>query len=180
MVIEDTLLTLPIFQKYILPFVLVFTLIFAILQKTKLLGDDVKQINAIVGLVVGLMFVVFPFANDIVAQLMPFLAVSAVVLLVFMLMYGFIGGKIEGDVLHKGVKITLMIILGLALATFMLYISGWWDNIYEFLFEGSNAVTLWFNIFILIIIAVAVIAVLVDKKKGSSASSGTKSSTSGG
>ena len=87
MVVEDTLLTLPIFQEYILPFVLVFTLIFAILQKTKLLGDDVKQINAIVGFVVGLMFVVFPFANNFVVQLMPFLAVSAVVLLVFMLMY---------------------------------------------------------------------------------------------
>lgn len=164
MVVEDTLLTLPIFQEYILPFVLVFTLIFAILQKTKLLGDDVKQINAIVGFVVGLMFVVFPFANNFVVQLMPFLAVSAVVLLVFMLMYGFVWSKGEGDVLHKGVKIALMIIFGLALATFMLYISGWWESIYEFLFEGSKAVTLWFNVFILIIIAVAVISVLVDSK----------------
>jgi len=171
MVVEDTLLTLPIFQKYILPFVLVFTLIFAILQKTKLLGDDTKQINAIVGLVVGLMFVVFPFANNFVVQLMPFLAISAVVLLVFMLMYGFVWGSKEGDVLHKGVKIGLVIILGLALATFMLYIAGWWDYIYEFLFEGNNAVTLWFNVFILIIIAVAVIAVLVDKGRSSSGSS---------
>ena len=34
------------FLDYILPFVLVFTLIFAILTKTKLLGEDKKQINA--------------------------------------------------------------------------------------------------------------------------------------
>ena len=173
MVVEDTLLNLPIFQKYILPFVLVFTLIFAILQKTKLLGDDVKQINAIIGLVVSLMFVVFPFANNFVVQLMPFLAISAVVLLVFMLMYGFIWGGKDGDVLHKGVKIGLAIIGGLALVTFMLYISGWWDPIYEFLFEGSNAVTLWFNVFILIVIAVSVISVLVGKGTSSSGSSPT-------
>ncbi len=80
------------FLDYILPFVLVFTLIFAILEKTKLLGEDKKQINSLVGLVVGLILIAFPYARDIVVLLMPFLAVSAVILLVFMLLYGFILG----------------------------------------------------------------------------------------
>lgn len=162
--VEHTFLTSPIFQEYLLPFVLVFTLIFAILQKSKLLGDDSKQINAIIGLVVSLIFVAFPFANNFVVQLMPFLAVSAVVLLVFMLLYGFVWGKKEGDVLHKGVKIGLGIILGLALITFMLYIGGWWDLIYEFLFKRDDSLQIWINVFILIIIGVAVISVLVGKK----------------
>ena len=39
--------------SYALPFVLVFTLVFAILQKTKLLGDNAKQANAIIALVIG-------------------------------------------------------------------------------------------------------------------------------
>tara|TARA_Y100000310_G_C20467398_1_gene708326 strand:- start:345 stop:869 length:525 start_codon:yes stop_codon:yes gene_type:complete len=173
MVVENTLLTSPIFQEYILPFVLVFTLIFAILQRTKLLGDDTKQINAIISLVIGLMFVAFPFANNLVVQLMPFLAVSVVVLLIFMLMYGFVWHK-EGDVLHKGVKISLGVIIALALATFILYTVGWWDTIYEYLFQGSESVTLWFNIFIIIVIIVAVIAVLIKPGAGGSSSSPQK------
>ena len=65
--------------------------------------------------------IAFPFARNIVVQLMPFLAVSAVILLVFMLMYGFIWGKSE-DVLDKGMKIILAIIFGLALITVLLFI----------------------------------------------------------
>ncbi len=80
------------FRDYILPFVLVFTLIFAILEKTKLLGDDKKQVNAITGLVIGLILIGTPFARDIIVKLMPFLAIFAVILLVFMLLYGFIEG----------------------------------------------------------------------------------------
>ncbi len=123
----------PLFIDYILPFVLVFTLIFAILQKTQLLGDGKKQINAIIGLIIGLILIAFPFARNIIVQLMPFLAVSAVILLVFMLLYGFIMGKKEGDVLHKGVKIALGIILGLALITVLLFISGYWTPVYDFM-----------------------------------------------
>src|SRR3989344_3767877 len=111
----EPILISPFFVSYILPFVLVFTLIFAILQKTQLLGEGKKQIDALVGAVVGLVLIAFPFARDIIVQLMPFLAVSAVVLLVFMLLYGFIVGKKEGDVLNKGLKIVFAIILGLAL-----------------------------------------------------------------
>ena len=80
----------PYFLDYVLPFVLVFTVVFAVLQKTKLLGDEVKQINAILGLVVGLFLIAFPGPRGIIVLLMPFLAVALVILLVFMLLYGFI------------------------------------------------------------------------------------------
>ena len=120
----DPIFLSPIFLDYILPFVLVFTLIFAILQKTQLLGDGKKQVDAIVGMVIGLILIAFPFARNIVVQLMPFLAVSAIILLVFMLLYGFIVGKKEGDVLNTGLKITFGIILGLALIVVILYSAG--------------------------------------------------------
>jgi len=51
----------PLFLNYILPFVLVWTLIFAILEKTNLLGEGRRQINAIIGLVVGLILIAFHF-----------------------------------------------------------------------------------------------------------------------
>lgn len=161
----EPILISPFFTDYILPFVLVFTLIFAILQKTQLLGEGKKQINAILGLIVGLILIAFPSARDIVVQLMPFLAVSAVVLFVFMLLYGFVMGSTDGDVLHKGVKIALGIILGLALITVLLYISGYWDPIWDFMFNRSGSGQIWVNVFLVVIIAGAIAAVVSSKDK---------------
>ena len=45
------------FLDFVLPFILVFTLIFAILSKTKLLGEDKKQINALLGLIIGIILI---------------------------------------------------------------------------------------------------------------------------
>jgi len=152
----------PFFLNYILPFVLVFTLVFAILQKTQLLGDGKKQNDSLVALVIGLILIAFPFARDIVVKLMPFLAVSIAILLVFMLGYGFIyNGKVE---MHKYLKWTLMIIFGLALATVILWISGAWDGIYNFIFERNQG-QIWVNIVLVAVMAGAVVAVL--KGKGS-------------
>ena len=45
-----------------LPFLLMFTLMFAILQKTKILGDDKKNFNTVVALVMSLLIVI-PHVN---------------------------------------------------------------------------------------------------------------------
>ena len=44
-------------MDFLLPFLLVFTIIFAVMQRTKILGDK-KNYNVIVALIVGLLFVV--------------------------------------------------------------------------------------------------------------------------
>lgn len=157
----------PFFLDYILPFVLVFTLVFAILQKTKILGDEKKQIDSIVALIIGVILIAFPFARDIVVKLMPFLAVSIAVLLVFMLLYGFVYGKTEN--MQKGIKITLLIIGSLALITVILIITGAWDYIYSMMFERAEGGQIWINILLLVVIAGAIIAVISGKGgKGSS------------
>jgi len=161
----DPLLIHPYFLDFVLPFVLVFTLIFAILQKTRLLGEGKKQIDAMIGLVVGLMLIAFPGARSIVVLLMPFLAVSAVILLVFMLLYGFILGKRDGDILGDAWKKLFGAILALALITFLLIISGYWDTVYYYFF-GSNYKQIWANIILIVAIVVSVIAVI----KGDSSS----------
>ncbi len=160
-----------IFLDYILPFVLVFTLIFAILQKTQLLGEKKKQVDALIGLVVGLILIAFPFSRNIVVELMPFLAVSAVILLVFMLMYGFIFGK-KGDIFGeiKWIKVVLGIILALALITVLLMITGWWDSVYDFFFNRESSTQLWINVLLFASLIGAIIAVLLGK--GESGSSG--------
>tara|TARA_Y100000034_G_scaffold94740_1_gene114874 strand:- start:1494 stop:1997 length:504 start_codon:yes stop_codon:yes gene_type:complete len=162
----EPILISPFFTDYILPFVLVFTLIFAILQKTQLLGEGKKQINAILGLIIGVILLAFPFARDIIVKLMPFLAISAVVLFVFMLIYGFMMGKQDGDVLHKGVKIALGIIFALALVTALLFISGYWDPIYDLMFNRATSAQIWINVLLVVVIGGAIAAVLSTKDKG--------------
>ncbi|MFA5173945.1 MAG: hypothetical protein WC438_02065 [Candidatus Pacearchaeota archaeon] len=155
-----------IFMDYILPFVLIFTLVFAILQKTKLLGDSVKQINALVGLVAGLILIAFPFSRDIVLILMPFLAVSATILLVFMLLYAFVWGHSGDAIGHKWVKIVIGILLAIGLISVVLYAAGLWEPIYDFLFNRGDSGQLWVNIILIVIMAGAVIAVILPKDKG--------------
>ena len=41
-----------------LPFLLIFTLVFAIMQKTKILGEDKKNFNVIIALVMALLVVI--------------------------------------------------------------------------------------------------------------------------
>jgi len=162
----EPIFTSEIFRLFILPFVLVFTLVFAILEKTKLFGEGKRQINAIIGLVVGLILISFSFATKMVSNLMPFLAVSVVILFVFMLLYGFITGKKDGDVLHKGVKIALGIILGFAVITAVLWSAGVLDSVYDIMFNREGASQIWINVLLIGVMAGAIIAVVSSKDKG--------------
>ncbi len=156
------LLLSSFFLEIIWPFVLVFTLIFAILQKTQLLGEGKKQIDAMIGLVVAIMLVAFPPARDTIVLLMPFFAVSAVILLVFMLLYGFIAGKKEGDVLNAGWKIALISILALAIVTYLLISTGYWDKVWMLFFSGGGSV---FTTVIMIVVIVGVIIAVIKGER---------------
>jgi len=163
----EPIFTSDIFINYILPLLFVFTVIFAILEKTKLLGEDKKQIDAIVALVIGLFLIAFPYPRDIIVSLMPFLAVLVAILLVFMLLYGFIGGKKEGDVLDKGVKIVLSIIVAIAVVIFLVWATGAWDFFMSKLAGQEWSQQLWSNIIFGIIIIGVILAVVLPGKKSS-------------
>ncbi|MEM0465420.1 MAG: hypothetical protein QXW97_01815 [Candidatus Pacearchaeota archaeon] len=164
---EQPFLISGFFLYYALPFALIFTLIFAILQKTKLLGEGKKQIDAIVGLIVGLVLVSTPFARDMVLKLMPFLAVFAVILLVFMILYGFISGKKDGDILSKGWKYFFIGVLAISLIIALLVISNYWEPLYDLLVNSPGSSSIWFNALLIAVIIGALVAVLVGKDKSS-------------
>ncbi len=167
---EVNLLLNPFVQQIILPFLLVFTLIFAILEKTEVLGKEKRQVNAIIGLVVGLILIAFPIARNIIIQLMPFLAVVAVILLVFMLLYAFASGKKENP-LNKGLTIVFGIIIGIALIIMIIYASGKWDWFSNTFFKGSTGGSVFLNILVIAVIAGAIIAVMKGNPSGSGKSS---------
>lgn len=157
------LLSYPIFTDIILPFLLVFVLLFAILQKTKLLGEGKLQIDAITAFVIAALFVTFTNAVHIVTQMTIFLTIAIVVLFVFMLIYGFAYGDTKGDPLagQKWVKPTIGIIAFVSVIIGFLVISGWWDKTWNF-FTNSNMGA---NAFFIIIVAGAIMAVLSGTKK---------------
>jgi hypothetical protein len=166
----QTILSHPIFIETILPFLLVFTIVFAVLQKSKIFGEGKKQIDSIVSLVIGLVLISFAQATGIIIQLIPFLAVSLVVILVFMLLLG--SFTKEGELakeLHPGIKWVLIIGSLIAVIIAVLFITGTWDYIYDFIFltgiEGSSIVLN--AVFFVVIIAAVIFVIWGAKKKDS-------------
>ncbi|GAH78833.1 unnamed protein product, partial [marine sediment metagenome] len=113
---SETIFQSNIVQQFILPFVLVFTLVFAILEKTKLFGEDKKQLNAIIALVIGLIFVTAVFPTVVVTnKLILFLTIALVIVFVVLLLWGFVFGEIkEGFKPADWMKWVLGILIGLA------------------------------------------------------------------
>src|SRR3989344_1864990 len=148
-----TLISHPLVVETILPFLLVFTLVFAVLQKSKILGDGKKQIDAIVALVIGLLVISFGQATGYILQLIPFLAVSLVVILVLMLLLGSFTeqGKFF-EKFPKGIKYILMVSVTLAVAIAVIYITGFWETVNEWLFVTGGTSGLLANIIFIVIV----------------------------
>ena len=93
--------------RYILPFLLVFTIIYAILQKTKILGGEdsnQKSFNVIVALVMALAFVVPSITGQYAAQndpveilnnALPGVALTTVAILMVLLVIGAFGKNLN-------------------------------------------------------------------------------------
>jgi len=117
-----------------LPFLLIFTIIFAILQKTKVLGADKKNYNVVVALVFALLVVIphvtgsYPAGTDIVELLnkaLPSVSVVIVAILMLLILIGIFGGEAnwKGPVaawVAIACFIVILVIFGSA--------AGWWLN----------------------------------------------------
>jgi hypothetical protein len=167
----ETILNSFFAVRVVYPFLLVFTLVFAILQKSKILGEDKSQVDALVALSIALIFIAIPYPVDIIISLMPFLAVSLVILLVFMLLYGFIASDNDkGYEASKAVKRSVLGIIVFALLIAVLVATGQWDFIYYSLFVDYGDNTILTNIILLIIILAAIFFVVGPTMKGKSSS----------
>lgn len=164
----QTILSHPVFVETILPFLLVFTIVFAILQKSKILGDGKKQIDAIVALIVGLLVISFGQATGIIIQLIPFLAVSLVVILVLMILIG--SFTEEGKFFEKfprGLRSILVVLVILALFIAVVYITGAWEWIIGLLFITGGNSKIVANIIFVVFIIGAIAAVIYGSKGNS-------------
>ena len=147
-----TLLSHPLVVETILPFLLVFTLVFAILQKSKVLGEGKKQIDAIVALVIGILVISFAQATNIIVNLVPFLAVSVVIILIFLILVG--SFHKDGDFLGTGMKTFMMIIVLIATVIAVMTVTDSWGYILDLFYRPNISGWIINGIFVAIIIAV--------------------------
>jgi hypothetical protein len=77
---------------YVLPFLLIFALVFAILQKINILGgkaSDAKGINAVIAIAVGLMSLQFDSVSMFFQVIFPKVGIGLSVLLMIIIFVGF-------------------------------------------------------------------------------------------
>lgn len=170
--VKETILQHWVFTQFILPFLLIWTITFALLQKTKILGEDKQQLDAIVAFVIGLIFVSAVFPKVVVSNLILFLTVSIIVMFVGLLLWGFIsGGEIKTDFLsHKGLRWFAGIGIFIVVIIAVFWATGIWDDIVNLLFKQSWSSGLWTNVSFIVVIAVALAVVLIGAGKAKSSS----------
>jgi hypothetical protein len=135
-----------------LPFLLIFTLIFAVLQKTKILGDK-KNFNVVVALIVGLAVVIPhvvggypPEADvvDIINTIIPQISLVAVALLMLLLLTGIFA--------PTWVSTSIAGVLALISFIAVFYIFGsaleWWETGWLYDVFGEETISLFIVILV--------------------------------
>ena len=160
----ETILQHWILTDFVYPFLLVFFIVFAVLEKSKLLGDDKRQLNALVAFVIGLIFVGAIYPKIVVGNLILFLTVSLIVVFVFLLLWGFVMGeniKIDKPIVKWGAGALIF----LAVAVAVLWATGVWEPVYTFLFKRTWSKEFWINAIFVLVIVGALAAMIKPIKK---------------
>lgn len=170
-----TILQSPFFVELVLPFLLVFAVVFAVLQKSQILGNGKKQVDSIVALAVALIVLAFAGAVNIINQMTAFLAVAIVIVLVLMLLFGMVSPPGKFDELFSKFKGTVGLVLFLAVLVAVLYITGSWDYLLELYRENESSA--WISNIVLIVAVVGGIWFAMRGGSGESSSGGSKGSS---
>ncbi len=118
-----------------LPFLLIFVVIFALMAKTRVLGEDKKKYNLVVALVIGLLVViphvldVYPEGGDVVDIMntaLPQVSLIAVAVIMLLILIGLFGGEAKwmGSSLSGWIAIVSLIIILIIFGG----AAGWWAN----------------------------------------------------
>ncbi len=155
-----TVISSPIFTEAILPFLFIFVVVFAILQKSKIL-EGKAQIDAMVALAIGLISISFEQPRTIVVGLMPWLAVGIAVIFVFLVLYGFVAG--DQTSAPKWMKIVFGILSGIFVIGVVISVTGIWKEFKTWAISDGW----WGDLLMLLVFGVAV-GVVIGAGKDSS------------
>ena len=154
---ELGLLGSGIFANVVLPFLLIFTVVYAILDKTQILGKK-KDISAIVALAFSLIAVGVPSAVGVVLSFIPIVVVIIVILLGWLLTYGFVGGEVNPA--SPAWRKTFQILLSITFVGAILWVTGAYKLIANKPWANQAGQTV-----LLIGVIIAVIAIVISGGK---------------
>jgi hypothetical protein len=133
-----------------LPFLLIFTLVFAILQKTKILGDDKKNFNVIIALVMALTLIIphvtgkYPLSYDpvnIINGFLPGISLLIVAIVMLFVLIGLWGG--EATWIGGSPSAIIAILAAIGIIWIFGAAADWWNGWNWFTnFFGEDAVAL--------------------------------------
>ncbi len=161
----------------VLPFLLVFTLVFALLEKTKVLGvesstrdssDKVKypkrNLNSMVAFVISFFVIASSKLVALINQTVSHVFILLLLSVMFLLVAGSFG-KDEEFGLTGSAKNFAMIVMGIAIVIIFLNAMGWIQLLYEFLRDHWSSDGVSAVIFLVIIV---IFIIYVTKPKSSS------------
>ena len=142
------------FFAYILPFLLIFAVVFGVIDKIQVFGKDKRGVNAIIAVVVGLIAVNTEFVPRFFLEIFPQLGVGLAIMLVAVILFEFF--VIKEDNKKRGAK---YIYFGIGTVIFLFIISNLAD-------EFGFGYYMWNESWALLIgavLIVAIIAIVVGK-----------------
>jgi hypothetical protein len=157
----ETILQHEVLTRFAYPFLLIFFIFYAVLEKTKILTSDKHQINAFVSFVIALIFASALQPKIIVSNLILFLTVGMVVMFVGLLLWGFVtGGDLKVPIESKGLRWTFGIVILIAVFFATLWAMGIWSTFFDLLFHQSWSESFWTNAVFIVAIILALYFVL--------------------
>ena len=116
--------------EYVLPFLLVFSLVFAVLEKTQILGKEKTNINVVVSIILGLLLIAQTQIVSIINTFIPKMSLFIIVVLMFFLVTGIFGETTKGWTglpLVIAVIVTILAVIWALTPTIGLALPSWFQ-----------------------------------------------------
>ena len=158
-----------------LPFLLVFTIVFAILEKTRVLGIDKidnkeytkKNLNAIVAFVVAFLVIASTTLVRIINEVVANVVLLIILVISFLMLVGIFLGTGETTLeKYPGWLKFFMIILFIAIVAILLRAMGWLQVIWDIF--ALTPTTDWAATLVLLVIVIIVMIYVTQDSGGSS------------
>ena len=162
----ETILQHWIFTNFAFPFLLIFFIVFGILEKTELFGSGRRQLNALIAFVIGLIFITAVSPKLVVANLILFLTIAIVVMFVALLLWGFVAGEkgLKFKDAPKPLKYLIGIVILIVVIVALLWALGVEGSLFDFLFRSAWSEEFLTNAVFIVVVIVAIVVVVKSGK----------------
>ena len=139
------------FFSYLLPFLLLFALVFGILTRMNIFKET-KYVNGIIALVVGLLALQFDFVSNFFSQIFPRMGVGLSIVLILLIVVGLFLDPKSNAIMYTllGVGAVIVIVILVQTAGVLGWSSGdWWSDNWVYIAAAA---------FVLVVVGIIVAA----------------------